>query len=96
MLYEQRPPPAKLRSSCKIDVTFFPFDDQICHVKFGSWTYSGLQVDLVNKSATTDLSNYMKSGEWDLKYVVVERNVQYYPVNIILYSFNFKIDYSIY
>ena len=38
------PPPAKLRRSCKIDVTYFPFDDQKCKMKFGSWTYDGFQV----------------------------------------------------
>lgn len=38
------PPPARLRSSCKIDITYFPFDDQRCRMKFGSWTYDGLQV----------------------------------------------------
>ena len=38
------PPPAKLRSSCKIDITYFPFDDQCCSMKFGSWAYDGFQV----------------------------------------------------
>jgi len=38
------PPPVKLRSSCKIDITYFPFDDQKCRLKFGSWTYDGFQV----------------------------------------------------
>lgn len=38
------PPPAKFRSSCKIDITYFPFDDQLCKMKFGSWTYDGYQV----------------------------------------------------
>jgi hypothetical protein len=71
-------PPVKFRSSCKIDVTFFPFDDQVCHLKFGSWAYSGLQVDLVNKSTTVDLSNYIISGEWELKYVKVKPNVEFY------------------
>lgn len=31
--------PASFTSTCKIDVTFFPFDSQICSMKFGSWTY---------------------------------------------------------
>lgn len=29
-------PPAIFRSSCQIDITFFPFDSQNCHLKFGS------------------------------------------------------------
>ena len=31
--------PASFTSTCKIDVTFFPFDIQTCSLKFGSWTY---------------------------------------------------------
>ncbi len=72
-------PPAKLRSSCKIDVTYFPFDDQVCFLKFGSWTYSGLQLDLVNRTQEVDLANYVPSGEWQLRGAMVERNVEYYP-----------------
>jgi nicotinic acetylcholine receptor len=37
-------PPAIYRSSCTINVEFFPFDEQHCAMKFGSWTYDGLQV----------------------------------------------------
>ncbi|GBP77221.1 Neuronal acetylcholine receptor subunit alpha-7 [Eumeta japonica] len=32
------------KSTCKIDITWFPFDDQHCDMKFGSWTYDGNQV----------------------------------------------------
>ncbi|GFS28048.1 acetylcholine receptor subunit alpha-like [Elysia marginata] len=46
------PPPAKFRSSCKIDITYFPFDDQTCELKFGSWTYDGFQVDITNRINT--------------------------------------------
>lgn len=28
-------PPAIFRSSCQIDIEYFPFDSQICHLKFG-------------------------------------------------------------
>ena len=37
-------PPAIYKSSCKINVEWFPFDEQSCDMKFGSWTYDGFQV----------------------------------------------------
>lgn len=33
-------PPAIFKSNCPIDVQWFPFDEQKCELKFGSWTYS--------------------------------------------------------
>ena len=33
-----------LKSTCKIDITWFPFDEQSCAMKFGSWTYDGFKV----------------------------------------------------
>ena len=37
-------PPAIYKSSCKINVEWFPFDEQNCDMKFGSWTYNGFKV----------------------------------------------------
>jgi hypothetical protein len=37
-------PPAIYKSSCEINVEYFPFDQQSCIMKFGSWTYNGFQV----------------------------------------------------
>jgi hypothetical protein len=37
-------PPGIFKSSCKVDITWFPFDDQDCAIKFGSWTYNGFNV----------------------------------------------------
>ena len=37
-------PPGIFKSTCKIDITWFPFDDQKCELKFGSWIYSGWKV----------------------------------------------------
>ena len=30
-----------------MDVEYFPFDEQTCVMKFGSWTYDGFQVKLL-------------------------------------------------
>ncbi|KAG0424886.1 hypothetical protein HPB47_027910 [Ixodes persulcatus] len=61
-------PPAIYQSSCTIDVTYFPFDQQKCVMKFGSWTFNGDQVSLklYNDNYWVDLSDYWKSGTWDI------------------------------
>ena len=46
---------------------------QVCELKFGSWTYDGFQVDITNRSAHVDLTNYVFSGEWELIDVQVRR-----------------------
>ena len=38
------PPPTKFRSTCPVDVAFFPFDDQTCILKLGSWLHDGYSV----------------------------------------------------
>lgn len=39
-------PPAIYKSFCEIDVEYFPFDEQTCFMKFGSWTYDGYMVSI--------------------------------------------------
>ncbi|KAK3097242.1 hypothetical protein FSP39_007950 [Pinctada imbricata] len=73
------PPIVRFRSSCKMDITYFPFDDQVCKLKLGSWAYDGFQVDVTNRSLTVDLSNYVDNGEWTLVDTKGVRNVKYYP-----------------
>ncbi|KAJ6219373.1 hypothetical protein RDWZM_005185 [Blomia tropicalis] len=70
-------PPAIYQSSCQIDVTYFPFDQQRCVMKFGSWTFNGDQVNLafLNNKSHVDLSDYWKSGTWDIVDVPAYLNV---------------------
>ncbi|CDQ64339.1 unnamed protein product [Oncorhynchus mykiss] len=59
-------PPAIFKSSCKIDVTYFPFDYQNCTMKFGSWTYDKAKIDLVLIGSTINLHDFWESGEWTI------------------------------
>ena len=38
------PPPTKFRSTCPVNVAFFPFDDQTCILKLASWLHDGHSV----------------------------------------------------
>ncbi|XP_007890205.1 neuronal acetylcholine receptor subunit beta-3a isoform X2 [Callorhinchus milii] len=59
-------PPASYKSSCTIDVTFFPFDRQNCSMKFGSWTYDGSLVDLILVDENVDRKDFFDNGEWEI------------------------------
>ncbi|XP_040571340.1 acetylcholine receptor subunit alpha-like isoform X2 [Lepeophtheirus salmonis] len=80
-------PPAIYKSSCEIDVEYFPFDEQTCVMKFGSWTYDGFQVDLRHMCEVDgtnvvplgiDLSEFYMSVEWDILEVPAVRNEKFY------------------
>ena len=43
--------------------TRFPFDDQLCVLKFGSWIYDSTQMFLTNRSEAVDTSNYVDNGK---------------------------------
>ncbi|XP_077374533.1 CHRNA7-FAM7A fusion protein-like [Festucalex cinctus] len=74
-----------MKSSCYIDLRWFPFDIQKCDLKFGSWTFDGATLDLSMIEA--DISEYIPNGEWDLVVVSGKKNDrtyvccpdQYYP-----------------
>ncbi|XP_056631012.1 acetylcholine receptor subunit alpha-like [Diorhabda carinulata] len=80
-------PPAIYKSSCEIDVEYFPFDEQTCVLKFGSWTYDGFMVDLRHMDEKigsntvdvgVDLSEFYMSVEWDILEVPAVRNEKFY------------------
>ncbi|XP_055938211.1 acetylcholine receptor subunit alpha-like 1 [Argiope bruennichi] len=80
-------PPAIYKSSCLMDVEYFPFDEQTCFMKFGSWTYDGYTVDLKHKHQKEeepeipmgiDLSEFYLSVEWDIMAVPARRKERFY------------------
>lgn len=81
-------PPAIYKSSCEMNVEYFPYDEQTCLMKFGSWTYNGAQVELRHLDQVPgsnlvqigiDLSEFYLSVEWDILEVPASRNEEYYP-----------------
>ena len=53
-------------TTCLLDITYYPFDYQVCDINVGNWEYRKTQVDLnVSKSGFT-LDYYRPNGEWDI------------------------------
>ena len=92
ILYVQ---PVQLKSYCKIPRTV-PIGSKVtCNLKFGSWSYDGLSLDLnlAHGHAEVDLSNYDEefNREWRVTGTSATRNVQMYaccpePYVDLLYS----------
>ncbi|KAG8512432.1 Neuronal acetylcholine receptor subunit beta-3, partial [Galemys pyrenaicus] len=83
-------PPASYKSSCTMDVTFFPFDRQNCSMKFGSWTYDGAMVDLILINENVDRKDFFDNGEWEIlnaKGMKGNRRDGLYSYPFITYSF---------
>ncbi|XP_033029723.1 neuronal acetylcholine receptor subunit beta-3 [Lacerta agilis] len=83
-------PPASYKSSCTMDVTFFPFDRQNCSMKFGSWTYDGNMVDLILVDENVDRTDFFDNGEWEIlnaKGMKGNRRDGLYSYPFITYSF---------
>lgn len=70
--------PTEVKTVCKIDITYFPFDQQRCTMVFGSWTYTSSSLNFKLAREEVDLSNYILSGEWDLVSAEAVRNVVKY------------------
>ncbi|XP_029517731.1 neuronal acetylcholine receptor subunit alpha-9-II isoform X1 [Oncorhynchus nerka] len=70
--------PAITKSSCVVDVSYFPFDSQECNLTFGSWTYNGNQVDIAMGMDSGDLSDFVENVEWECHGMPATKNVIMY------------------
>ncbi|CDQ66066.1 unnamed protein product [Oncorhynchus mykiss] len=93
--------PAISKSSCSVDVSFFPFDAQQCRLTFGSWTHNGNQMDLVNALDSADLADFVANVEWEVLGMPAKKNVILYgccsdPYPDITYTLHLKRRASFY
>uniref|UniRef100_A0A8C1H500 Acetylcholine receptor subunit delta n=2 Tax=Cyprinus carpio TaxID=7962 RepID=A0A8C1H500_CYPCA len=80
-------PPAIFRSSCSINVNYFPFDWQNCSLKFSSLTYNAKEISLHLKEEKDedersykvewiiiDPEGFTENGEWEIVHKPARKN----------------------
>ncbi|XP_066273585.1 neuronal acetylcholine receptor subunit alpha-7-like isoform X1 [Branchiostoma lanceolatum] len=70
--------PDILKSSCGVDVSDFPFDQQTCKLEFASWIYYADELDVTTRSDDIDISAYQESDQYALTSATARRNVTTY------------------
>lgn len=60
-----------------MNLKLWPFDEQTCEIKIGSWTFSALQLDLKISDKAVE-TNYYHSIEWELISTSAERHETIY------------------
>ncbi|XP_024133523.1 neuronal acetylcholine receptor subunit alpha-10a isoform X2 [Oryzias melastigma] len=89
------------KSSCKVDVSFFPFDAQQCRFTYGSWTYNGNQLDIQNAMESADLADLVENVEWEVLGMPAKKNIVQYgccadPYPDVTYTLKLKRRASFY
>ena len=49
-----------------MSIAWFPFDDQLCTIVFGSWTMTLNYLNYTLMHSDTDLAEYKENNEWTL------------------------------
>ena len=50
-------PVVKVRVPCTVDMKYFPYDTQQCHLKFGSWAHTEARVNLVSSTGSNVITD---------------------------------------
>lgn len=50
-------PPSRLTAFCHLDLSRWPQDEHTCYFTFGSWTYDGIQINLLTQTIQEESVN---------------------------------------
>lgn len=86
--------PGMIKSTCVFDLTYFPYDQQVCQLKFGSWVYNQNELNLKKGNPSIDITNMQRNGGWTLINHTSELNIVRYaccPEEYADITYNFTL-----
>ncbi|ELU13619.1 hypothetical protein CAPTEDRAFT_204062 [Capitella teleta] len=54
------------RSSCDLEASDFPFDEQRCVLKYGSWIHSTRELEMELMEESSDMTEFTPNTEWEV------------------------------
>ena len=54
------------RTTCDIDIAYFPFDTQRCPLLIGAYSYYSSKLNITNARSTISTHDYRLNGEWEV------------------------------
>ncbi|XP_071439661.1 acetylcholine receptor subunit alpha-L1-like isoform X2 [Hetaerina americana] len=71
-------PPSLFRVFCDLNLRRWPYDEQTCLLRLGSWTYDGDQVDLQLDDNEAEFDLMVQNTQWEILGLARKRNVAFY------------------
>ena len=64
-------PGGVFKTMCAIDITYYPFDEQRCNLKFGAWTYHTAKMNMSNMDTSVNTDSYSVSVTIEMETVIL-------------------------
>lgn len=74
---------------------FYPFDDQICKLKFGTWSQNVSVVRMLLHNGGFDMTSYLKHNEWEIVSITpstdtVQLNTFKNSYSVVIYTIHLR------
>lgn len=86
--------PRIVKGTCLMDLKKYPYDVQICVLKFGSWIYAMSRIDYVQPENMDHFQDYIVNDQWVLLNLTSSRNTKKYgccPDEFVDISYKIKL-----
>ncbi|KAH8859663.1 Neuronal acetylcholine receptor subunit alpha-2 [Schistosoma japonicum] len=72
-------PMAIYKSTCPVKIKYFPYDKQVCYLRFGPWTFDSARVNITFYDEGFSMKDYVESPEWSVLNYWQKHRTHAYP-----------------